>query len=61
MNKLILKSLLSNNNFKNNQKIYFGKIFYKYTKYTSIAYYRRYCIMTGNSRSVFKRFKMVRH
>jgi ribosomal protein S14 len=61
MNKLILKSLLSNKFFKQNAKIYFGLLFAKYTKNSSIAHYRRFCIMTGNSRSVFRRFKMVRH
>jgi ribosomal protein S14 len=61
MNKLILKSLLSNKLFKKNEKIYFGLLFAKYTKKSSIAHYRRFCIMTGNSRSVFRRFKMVRH
>lgn len=61
MNKIILKSLLSNKFFKINEKIYFGLLFDKYTKVSSIAYYRRFCIITGNSRSVFRRFKMVRH
>lgn len=61
MNKWILKSLLSNKKFKLNEKIYFGSLFAKYTKISSISYYRKYCIMTGNSRSVFRRFKMVRH
>ena len=61
MNKIILKSLLSNKFFKQNEKIYFGLLFAKYTKKSSIAFYRRFCIMTGNSRSVFRRFKMVRH
>jgi hypothetical protein len=61
MNKLVLKSLLSNKLFKQNEKIYFGLLFAKYTKKSSIAFYRRFCIMTGNSRSVSRRFKMVRH
>jgi ribosomal protein S14 len=61
MNKLILKSLLSNKLFKINAKLYFGLIFSQYTKKSSIAYYRRFCVITGNSRSVFRRFKMVRH
>lgn len=61
INKLILKSLLSNKLFKINEKIYFGLIFSKYTKKSSITFYRRFCIITGNSRSVFRRFKMVRH
>lgn len=61
MNILILKGLLSNKNFTRKEKIYFGLIFLNYSKNTSIAFYRRSCVMTGNSRSVFRRFKLVRH
>jgi hypothetical protein len=61
MNKLVLKSLISNKLYKTDQKIYFGHLFHKYTKSSSVSYYRRYCVLTGHSRSVFKRFKMVRH
>ena len=61
INKLILKSLLSNKLFEQNAKLYLGLIFSKYTKKSSIAHYRRFCVITGNSRSVFRRFKMVRH
>jgi|HubBroStandDraft_3_1064219.scaffolds.fasta_scaffold27134_5 ribosomal protein S14 len=61
MNKLILKGLLSNKFFARNAKIYFGLIFFNYKKNQSIAFYRRSCVMTGNSRSVFRKFKMVRH
>jgi len=61
MDLLILKGLLSNFKFSKNEKIYFGLVFLNFSKYSSIAYYRRSCIMTGNSRSVFRRFKMVRH
>jgi len=61
MNKLILKSLMLNKFFIYNQKIYLGQLFAKYKKFTSISYYRRYCVITGNSKSIFRKFKMVRH
>ena len=61
MNKLILKGLLSNKSFPLNSKIYLGLLFSNYNKNQSIAFYRRSCVMTGNSRSVFRKFKMVRH
>ena len=61
MNKLIIKSLLSNKFFGYNQKIYLGKLFIKYKKTSSISYYKRYCVITGNSKSIFQQFKMVRH
>jgi ribosomal protein S14 len=61
MNKLILKSLMANFNFNMNNKIYWTQIWVQYNKFSSISFYRRSCLITGFSRSVSRRFKLVRH
>lgn len=61
MKKNILKSLFGNRICSENEIIYFNKIFRKFSKNSAISFYRRYCVITGNSKSVFRRFKMVRH
>jgi len=60
-NKIILKSLLSNNRLIFNQKIYLRRLFDCYDKTSSVSYYRRSCLLTGHSRAVFKTFKFCRH
>ena len=63
INKLILKSLLSNN--KHNQqavsRIYWTHLFNKYGKYSSLGYQRKGCQFSGTGRSVFTQFKGSRH
>jgi ribosomal protein S14 len=61
MNKLVLKSLLSNAVFQKKHKVYFGILFFKYVKNSSISYYRSYCVLTGHAKSVSRKFKMCRH
>lgn len=62
INKLILKSLLYNNiNYPFLFKIYFDFKFKKFTFKSSISKARTSCMFLGNSRSVFRRFKMSRH
>src|SRR3954470_6567440 len=63
LKKNINKFYLSNkySSFKSNKiikNIYRNKYFYKYS---SISYYRRSCLVTGNCRSVFKFFKLSRY
>jgi len=60
-NKLVLKGLLSSHLFGKKQKIYFGVIFAKYKRASSISYYRSSCLLTGHAKSVLRRFKMCRH
>jgi ribosomal protein S14 len=59
--KLLLKSLLSASFFSLDSKIYFGKLFAKYNKFSSFSFYHRFCVKTGFTHSVSRRFKMVRH
>lgn len=59
----ISKFYLSNkySKFKSNKII---KIMYRnhyFYKYSSISYYRRACLVTGNCRSVFRFFKLSRY
>jgi ribosomal protein S14 len=61
LNKLILKGLMSNYKFGLRQKIYFSRHFGKFDKSSSVSFYRRSCLITGQPRSVFRRFKLVRH
>jgi ribosomal protein S14 len=61
MNKLVLKSLLSNSLFQKKHKVYFGTIFSKFIKDSSISYYRSYCVFTGHAKSVSRKFKLCRH
>jgi ribosomal protein S14 len=63
LKKNISKFYLSNKyrEFKSNKIIriiYRNKYFYKFS---SISYYRRACLITGNCRSVFKFFKLSRY
>lgn len=59
--KLVLKSLLYNNNYPFFFKLYFDKNFKNFTYNSSISKYRTSCLFLGNSRSVFQRFKLSRH
>jgi ribosomal protein S14 len=61
MNKLVLKSLLSNSLFQKKHKVYFGILLFKHVKESSISYYRSYCVLTGHAKSVSRKFKMCRH
>ena len=61
INKLILKSLVYNDYNKFTFKYYFDKIFKKFLLKLSISNFRTYCIFLGNSRSIFRRFKLSRH
>lgn len=61
LSKLMLKSLLSSNNFNLTNKHYFYKIFHSYFKKAAIGSFTRSCLFTGHSRSIFKMFKLSRH
>lgn len=62
LRKLILKSLLKNlKNFSIVHRLYFQQFFTLFTRFSSISYTRRYCIITRKTRSVFFDLKMVRH
>lgn len=61
MNKIILKNLLASHVFDLKYHLYFGKKFRKFDKFSSISFYRHYCVFTANTRSVFRKFKLVRH
>jgi ribosomal protein S14 len=60
INKLILKSLIYNNNYPFFFKYYFDKIFKKFLFNLSISKFRTYCIFLGNSKSIFRKFKFSR-
>lgn len=63
INKLILKSLLSNKQHNNQttSRIYWTHLFNKYGKYSSLGYQRKGCQFSGTGRSVFTQFKGSRH
>jgi ribosomal protein S14 len=63
LKKNLIKYFLSNqyNNFKSNKIIKFiyrNKFYYKYS---SISFFRRSCLISGNCRSVFQFFKLSRY
>ena len=62
LKKNIIKFFLNNQykNFKSNKIIKFiyrNKFYYKYS---SISFFRRSCLLSGNCRSVFRFFKLSR-
>ena len=59
--KKVLKSLLFNDDCNILHKIRFDSAFKKYPFNSSISRYRTSCVILGNSRSVFQRFKLSRH
>jgi len=63
LKKNLIKYFLLNQskNFKSNKIIKFiyrNKFFYKYS---SISFFRRSCLLSGNCRSVFRFFKLSRY
>jgi ribosomal protein S14 len=63
LKKNLIKFFLLNQykNFKSNKIIRFiyrNKIFYKYN---SISFFRRCCLISGNSKSIFRFFKLSRY
>jgi small subunit ribosomal protein S14 len=61
ISKLVLKSLLASSSFFFSEKVFFYKAFQKFSFKSSISFYRRSCLITGSSRSVFKMFKLSRN
>jgi len=59
--KLIIKSLLYNNNYSLKKKMFFDNKFKKFSKKTSIAKCRSYCMFLGNSRSILWKFRLSRY
>jgi len=57
----VLKSLLSNEDFSLFFRFYFYQLLKNYPKYSSISFYRRYCVLTGYTKSIFRLFKLSRH
>jgi ribosomal protein S14 len=58
--KLVFKSLLYNVNYTFSFKLYFDNFYKKFSYNSSISKYRTSCIFHGNSRSVFRKFKLSR-
>jgi len=59
--KLIIKSLLYNNNYSFKKKVFFDNKLKKFSKKTSIAKCRSYCMFLGNSRSIIWKFRLSRY
>lgn len=59
--KMVLKSLINNNFYNFNYKLYFSKIFYNFPINSAISRYRTYCMLRLHSRAIFKFFKLSRH
>jgi len=47
--------------FTREDKIFFSASFFRFSKFYSISFYRRSCVYSGYSKSVFQLFKMSRH
>lgn len=61
INKNILKSLLYTSGYIPDYRIYFSKIFYIFSKKSSLSVYRSYGMFSFIGKSVFRRFKLNRH
>jgi ribosomal protein S14 len=61
LNKISLKSLLSSRDFIFSYRLYFFLILEKYSKNSSISFFRRYCNISSYAKSVVRLFKMSRH
>lgn len=61
INKIVLKSLIQSEFITLNERIYFSKVFYSYTKKASLSSFRKSCAWSGNSSKVFKKFKLSRY
>lgn len=48
-------------NISKKDKVFLSKVFFRFSKFYSISFYRRNCVYSGYSRSVFQLFKMSRH
>jgi len=59
--KIILKSMLASTAYPFHYKLYFINCLQKFSKRTSLGFYRRYCLFTYSGRVVFRRFKISRH
>jgi len=60
LKKNLLKSLLVSQ-YNYFCKIYFSKCLWSLGKFSSISFNRNYCVVSYKTKSVFRRFKMVRH
>jgi len=61
LRKNVLKSMLSSVHYPYIFKLYFTKCFLKFPKYSSLGFYRNYCLFTYSGSVVFRHFKMSRH
>ena len=61
VNKLVLKSLVSRSNLTREQKLYLFLIFFRFTKFSSLSYYRRGCNILSSPRSINRFFKLCRY
>jgi len=61
VSKMVLRSLLSSCFFEFMDKIFFYRSFQRFSFRSSISFYRRSCLLTGHTRSVFRLFKLCRH
>ena len=59
--KIVLKSLLYNETFIFDKKLFFDFKFKKFTFNSSISRYRTSCMFLGNSRAIIQQFKLSRH
>jgi len=60
LDKILLKSILSNSVLDKEYKLSAYEQFLMYKKRSSVSYYRKYCIINLNGRAVFKHFKLHR-
>jgi len=58
---MVLRSLLSSCFFSFADRIFFYRSFQRFNFHSSLSFYRRSCLLTGHTRSVFRLFKLCRH
>lgn len=61
LRKIVLKSLLSSSKYNIDERLYYSKLFFSFTKHNCICMYRNCCLFSNSSHVVFRQFKLSRH
>ena len=61
VNKIILRSLIRSQAYDIKYKLYFSKLFYLYSRTSSISRYRTSCGFSRFGRAIIRKFSLSRH
>ena len=61
LNKKVIKVLLNNVSSSNMERIYFFHLLTRMPTKYSISFIRKFCVLSGYPKSVFRKFKLSRH